>query len=69
MEGDLLAGFNVRTLTIGDLDAIVEIDRKVLGKVRRDFWRKKIEVSNLDIPYRVWSPSMRGRSSDSLSAK
>jgi ribosomal protein S18 acetylase RimI-like enzyme len=46
MEGDLLVRLNIRTLTIGDLDAIVEIDRKVLGKVRRDFWRKKIEAPN-----------------------
>ena len=46
MEEDFLAKLNIRPLTIGDLDAIVEIDRKVLGKVRRDFWRKKIEPHN-----------------------
>jgi hypothetical protein len=46
MEGDFLRGLNIRTLTIGDLDAIVEIDRKVLGKVRQDFWKKKIELPN-----------------------
>ena len=44
MEGDFLESLNIRSLTIGDLDAIVEIDRKVLGKVRRDFWEKKIEL-------------------------
>ncbi len=46
MEGDFLSGVKMRPLTISDLDAIVEIDRKVLGKVRRDFWRKKIELPN-----------------------
>ena len=44
MEEELLTGLNIRPLTIGDLDAIVEIDRKVLGKVRRDYWKKEIEV-------------------------
>jgi len=50
MEGDLLSGVEMRPLTILDLDAIVEIDRKVLGKVRRDFWRKKIELPNPRYP-------------------
>lgn len=50
MEGDFLAGLNIRTLTIGDLNAIVEIDRRVLGKVRQDFWRKKIELPNSRYP-------------------
>ena len=44
MEEDFLAGLSIRPLTIGDLDAIVEIDRKVLGKARRDYWKKKIEA-------------------------
>jgi ribosomal protein S18 acetylase RimI-like enzyme len=50
MEGDFLSGIKMRPLTISDLDAIVEIDRKVLGKVRRDFWRKKIELPNPRYP-------------------
>ena len=50
MEEEFLAKLNIRPLTIGDLDAIVEIDRKVLGKVRRDFWRKKIELPNPRYP-------------------
>lgn len=41
---DFLSQLNIRSLTIEDLDAIVEIDRKVLGKTRRDFWKKKIEL-------------------------
>jgi ribosomal protein S18 acetylase RimI-like enzyme len=50
MEGDFLAGLDIRPLTIGDLDAIVEIDRRVLGMVRRDFWRNKIELPNPRYP-------------------
>ena len=50
MEGDFLERLNIRPLTIGDLAAIVEIDRKVLGKVRRDFWEKKIELPNPRYP-------------------
>jgi ribosomal protein S18 acetylase RimI-like enzyme len=50
MEEDFLGKLNIRPLTIGDLDAIVEIDRKVLGKVRREFWKKKIELPNPQYP-------------------
>jgi ribosomal protein S18 acetylase RimI-like enzyme len=50
MEENFVDNLNMRPLTIGDLDAIVEIDRKVLGKVRGEFWRKKIEVPNPQYP-------------------
>ena len=50
MEGDFLFGVKTRPLAISDLDAIVEIDRKVLGQVRRDFWRKEIELPNPRYP-------------------
>ncbi len=50
MEEERLTGLNIRPLTIGDLDAIVEIDRKILGKVRRDYWKKKIEVPDVRYP-------------------
>lgn len=50
MEQDLLTKMSIRPLTINDLDAIVEIDRKVLGKVRREFWRNKIDLPNPRYP-------------------
>jgi ribosomal protein S18 acetylase RimI-like enzyme len=50
MEKDLLTELIVRPLTVGDLDAIVEIDQKVLGKTRRDYWKNKIEVPNSRYP-------------------
>jgi len=40
MEEGFLAGLTIRPMTVGDLDAIVEIDRKVLGKARPDYWKK-----------------------------
>ncbi|MGQ9646294.1 MAG: GNAT family N-acetyltransferase [Thermodesulfobacteriota bacterium] len=43
MEEELLDRLSIRPLTPGDLDAIVEIDRKVLGKPRQDFWKKRME--------------------------
>jgi ribosomal protein S18 acetylase RimI-like enzyme len=46
MEEELLNPINIRPLTLNDLDAIVEIDRKVLGKPRQDFWKKRIELMN-----------------------
>lgn len=35
---------NIRVLTENDLDAVVEIDRKVLGKARREYWKRKIAL-------------------------
>jgi len=40
MEEGFIAGLNIRPMTVGDLDAVVEIDRKVLGKARPDYWKK-----------------------------
>jgi len=61
MEEDLLARLFIRPLTIGDLDAIVEIDRKVLGKRRPDYWKKKIEVPNLRYPLSCLVAELEGR--------
>jgi len=50
MEEEFLTQLKIRPLTIWDLDAIVEIDRKILGKVRRDYWKKKIEIPDTQYP-------------------
>lgn len=50
MDEDFLTRVSIRPMTIGDLDAIVEIDRKVLGKPRPDYWMKKIELPNPRYP-------------------
>ncbi len=39
----LLENLLIRPLKREDLDAIVEIDEKVLGERRRDYWERKLE--------------------------
>jgi len=41
---------SLRAMTSEDLDAIVEIDRKVLGIPRPDYWKKRIELPNSRYP-------------------
>jgi len=43
-EGTALENVKIRTLRRDDLDAMVEIERKVLGQVRKDYWQKKLET-------------------------
>src|SRR4030067_1222463 len=50
MGEDFLSEINIRSMSIQDLDAIVEIDRKVLGKPRPDYWSKKLELPNPRYP-------------------
>ena len=62
MDEDFLAGMATRPLTIGDLDAIVEIDRKVLGKPREDFWKKRMEqVSVTQYPHSCLVAELEGK--------
>ena len=50
MDTEFLAGVNIRPMTVGDVDAIVEIDRGVIGKSRPDYW-KKIVPQNPQYPF------------------
>jgi len=50
MDTEFLAGVNIRPMTVGDVDAIVEIDRRVIGKSRPDYWRK-IVPQNPQYPF------------------
>jgi ribosomal protein S18 acetylase RimI-like enzyme len=61
MEEDFFARLNLRPLTIRDLDAIVEIDRKVLGKSRIDYWKKKIELRNPRYPQSCLGAELDGK--------
>ncbi len=45
MDEEFLSRLNIRPMTVGDLDAIVEIDRKVIGKLRPDYWKKIVPQS------------------------
>jgi ribosomal protein S18 acetylase RimI-like enzyme len=46
-EGTALENVKIRTLRRDDLDAMVEIERKVLGQVRKEYWQKKWETIDL----------------------
>lgn len=43
---NLLQNLTIRTLMKEDLDAIIEIDEKVLGENRREYWNRKLELMN-----------------------
>jgi predicted N-acetyltransferase YhbS len=43
---DLLKNMKIRSLGKEDLEAIVEIDEKVLGENRRSYWERKLELMN-----------------------
>jgi GNAT superfamily N-acetyltransferase len=43
----MLNKVKIRVLNENDLDAVVEIDRKVLGKKRRAFWKRKIAYADI----------------------
>lgn len=45
-EMNSLENLKIRTLNREDLDAIVEIDEKVLGEKRRNYWERKLELMN-----------------------
>jgi len=43
----MLNEVKIRVLNENDLDAVVEIDKKVLGKERRDFWKRKMVYADI----------------------
>jgi len=42
-----MSELKIRALTEKDLDAVVEIDRKVLGKPRYEYWKRKIGYADI----------------------
>ncbi len=60
MEEGFLPEVKIRPLTIQDLDAIVEIDRKVLGTSRPDYGRLKLELPNTKYPLSCLVAEHRG---------
>ncbi len=50
MEEDFLEKVKIRSFSEEDLEAIVEIDRKVLGKSRLNYWKQQIDLSNTHFP-------------------
>jgi GNAT superfamily N-acetyltransferase len=43
----MLNEVKIRVLNENDLDAVVEIDKKVLGKERRAFWKRKMAYADV----------------------
>jgi N-acetylglutamate synthase-like GNAT family acetyltransferase len=42
---DLKEPFRIRTMKRGDVEAITEIDNKVLGKRREEYWETKVDMA------------------------
>ena len=42
-----MAEIRIRSLTESDLNAVVDIDRRILGKTRRNYWRRKIAYADV----------------------
>jgi predicted N-acetyltransferase YhbS len=58
---DLLEQIKIRALAYGDLDAIVEIDKAVLGKIRPEYWSMKIELSENRSPMASLVAELNGK--------
>jgi len=50
MDEKLIERVTIRGFSEEDLEAIVEIDRKVLGKSRLNYWKQMIDLSNTRFP-------------------
>ena len=42
---------NVRPAELSDLDAIVQIDEKLSGQTRKDYWQQRLEIAALRPPW------------------
>ncbi|HJR04518.1 MAG TPA: hypothetical protein VKA83_22955, partial [Methylomirabilota bacterium] len=42
---------NVRPVELSDLDAIVQIDEKLSGQTRKDYWQQRLEIAALRPPW------------------
>jgi predicted N-acetyltransferase YhbS len=56
-----LENVKIRLLKREDLDAIVEIDEKVLGERRRDHWERKLETRNSNASQASFVAEVNGR--------
>lgn len=60
MEDSFLLKIQIRPMRIDDLEAIVEIDRKIFGKARPEYW-KKIVVPNDQYPFSSLVAELEGK--------
>jgi len=61
MEEDFLEKVVIRTFSEADLEAIVEIDRKVLGKSRWNYWKQQIDLTHSHFPLSCLVAEFEGR--------
>jgi ribosomal protein S18 acetylase RimI-like enzyme len=61
MAEDLLERIVIRTFGSEDLEAIVEIDEKILGKSRAGYWKQQIELSKAQFPLSCLVAEYEGR--------
>jgi N-acetylglutamate synthase-like GNAT family acetyltransferase len=61
MNDEFLSRVSIRSVTLKDLDAIVEIERKILGKPRKDFWKGKIEHPDARYPLSFLVAELEGK--------
>jgi len=45
------SGINVRPVEPSDLDAIVRIDEKLSGQIRKDYWQRRLDIAVLRPPW------------------
>ncbi len=60
-RGELLRKITVRRLKLEDLEAIVEIDHRVLGTRRPSYWRQKIEEMGNEHPSKSLVAELDGK--------
>ena len=58
---DLMEYVKIRSIRAEDLDSIVEIDKGILGKERREYWEMKIKLAENRSPMASLVAEMDGR--------
>ncbi len=61
MEEGFLEKVKIRTFSEEDLDTIVEIDRKILGKSRLTYWKQQIDLSKSHFPLSCLVAELEGK--------
>ena len=61
MEENFIERVTIRSFNAEDLEAIVEIDRKVLGKDRLSYWKQQISLANAHFPLSCLVAEFEGR--------
>lgn len=61
MNSELLRKITIRRLELDDLDAIVEIDYRILGTRRPSYWRQKIEEMTNEHPSNSLVAELNGK--------